>query len=361
MTRRGTTLVEVLMAIFIMAIGLLSLLTLFPLGVLSMAQAIKDDRTAHSAHNAAAIAKIWDLRRDPFIATAFDNPNPIPLLGGVQLPPASQLNPFGPSYPVYIDPVGCTAFPIGPAAAPPGALAGDPVGGWIPRRTPRYLSDPTYNPLLLVNPALPYDPVANPINPANVKRLIHQWCTLPDDITFGANGIPLGSNPNGLWPNNAVERGTRYSWAWMARRPRAAVEDVVEVSVVVYSGRSTQVDAMLAPIGETRYDAIFDLTGDRTVVRIEWDPAAGQEKPNLRRGGWILDASLQSESHGGYFYRVVQWTEYPAGVSGPLPVIDVELQTPLRGWNPAVSGTQPRGFIVIMDNVSEVFDRLVQW
>src|SRR5713101_4656546 len=55
-TRTGATLTEVLVAIFVMAIGLLALLTLFPLGALSMAQAIKDDRTAHSAKNAYAIA-----------------------------------------------------------------------------------------------------------------------------------------------------------------------------------------------------------------------------------------------------------------------------------------------------------------
>src|SRR5437660_11496786 len=53
--RPAATLVEVLVAIFVTAIGLLALLTLFPLGALSMAQAIKDDRTAHSAKNANAI------------------------------------------------------------------------------------------------------------------------------------------------------------------------------------------------------------------------------------------------------------------------------------------------------------------
>jgi hypothetical protein len=46
------TLLEVLVAIFIMAIGLLALLTLFPLGALRMAQALKDDRTAQVAVSA---------------------------------------------------------------------------------------------------------------------------------------------------------------------------------------------------------------------------------------------------------------------------------------------------------------------
>ena len=46
--RTGTTLIEVVVAIFIMGIGLLALLTLFPIGILTMAQAIQDERTAQA-------------------------------------------------------------------------------------------------------------------------------------------------------------------------------------------------------------------------------------------------------------------------------------------------------------------------
>jgi Prokaryotic N-terminal methylation motif len=52
----GATLVEVLVAIFVMGIGLLALLTLFPLGALSMAEEIKDDRTAAAADDAVQLA-----------------------------------------------------------------------------------------------------------------------------------------------------------------------------------------------------------------------------------------------------------------------------------------------------------------
>src|SRR5579885_1848168 len=52
--RPGVTLTEVLVAIFIMGIGLLSLLVLFPLGALNMAQAIKDNRATQSCTNAYA-------------------------------------------------------------------------------------------------------------------------------------------------------------------------------------------------------------------------------------------------------------------------------------------------------------------
>lgn len=53
----GTTLVEVLVAIFITAVGLLAMLTLFPLGALDMAQAIQDDRTAAVADEAVALSE----------------------------------------------------------------------------------------------------------------------------------------------------------------------------------------------------------------------------------------------------------------------------------------------------------------
>jgi len=53
----GITLLEILVAIFIVGVGLLALLTLFPVGALEMAQAIKDDRTAAVAEKAAALSE----------------------------------------------------------------------------------------------------------------------------------------------------------------------------------------------------------------------------------------------------------------------------------------------------------------
>lgn len=55
--RPGITLLEVLAAIFIVGIGLLALLTLFPLGALQMAQAIKDDRAGQAAASAVALSE----------------------------------------------------------------------------------------------------------------------------------------------------------------------------------------------------------------------------------------------------------------------------------------------------------------
>jgi hypothetical protein len=53
----GIALLEVLIAIFMMGVGLLTVLTLFPLGALELAQAVEDNRTAAIAANADALSQ----------------------------------------------------------------------------------------------------------------------------------------------------------------------------------------------------------------------------------------------------------------------------------------------------------------
>src|SRR5690349_11622844 len=58
--RNAVTLTEVLIAIFILSIGLMALLSLFPIGAAQMAQALKDQRTAEAASIGGAAARmIW--------------------------------------------------------------------------------------------------------------------------------------------------------------------------------------------------------------------------------------------------------------------------------------------------------------
>jgi hypothetical protein len=80
--RNGLTMAEVLIALFTTALGLMAILTLFPLGAAQMAQAIKDDRCAHAANLATAEARIlwrqlWEngtAMNEPFVK-AMDNPD----------------------------------------------------------------------------------------------------------------------------------------------------------------------------------------------------------------------------------------------------------------------------------------------
>lgn len=75
--RRGVTLLEVLAAIFLTGVGLLALLTLFPLGALDMAEAVRDDRAAGEIRAgvvdlnesvAAVFPRLW-----PFVAASLAN------------------------------------------------------------------------------------------------------------------------------------------------------------------------------------------------------------------------------------------------------------------------------------------------
>src|SRR5262245_20567348 len=58
--RNAVTLTEVLIAIFVLSIGLMALLSLFPIGAAQMAQALKDQRCAECASIAGPQARmIW--------------------------------------------------------------------------------------------------------------------------------------------------------------------------------------------------------------------------------------------------------------------------------------------------------------
>ena len=334
MIRRATTLIEVLVAIFVMGLGLLALLTLFPLGVMSMAQAVKDDRAAHAVANAAAIAEFMDVRNDSLLFTP-PAPNdvfirPVP---GASPPDLSTLpNYNGPSYPVFVDPLGlqsgsarlgqATVVGAGPAYLAPG----------IPRRGVSF--------------------VANDPQPS---LALYRWFTLPDDMNFIRDGPGTG------WPcppGGVVEREGRYSWAYLLCRPRFRERSLVDVSVVVYSGRP------LLPLGESVYAGVpgnpIRLVLKSNTVTISWNPNAGQVRPPIRNGTWLLDATMvhsnpappfRPDPHG-HFYRVVSVAEL--GLVKGFPAVEVELQTDIRAGS-------DEGVLVVMENAIEVFEKGLGW
>jgi type II secretory pathway pseudopilin PulG len=420
--RSATTLVEVLVAIFIMGIGLLAILALFPLGALQMAQALKDDRAAQAAANATALARViwkqacdadavlfgvpdsvrpafregtttWKYPRsiqrfvyaldDPlfsdkagqqpdYASTSYPGP-PVtipPVTGfppgfpGFRLPPlpstvvpdlSGLLSPHmkplpltGPdanrsSYPVFLDMFGWQAnsgnpnqqFWVGGANPISQTTNAGVKVGLIPRR-----------PLFIRNP----DPAATPttdwlrlgdttVAPWNNLQRIYKQFSLLDDMTFTADGVP--ANSSGLAANNplsAIERQGRYSWAYMFRRVRNKdTRTQVDVSVVVYSGRSLDV--------ATDEKAYQGTVLDDRLVQLSYATAA--DKPALKRGQWLLDATI-FDSAGAInpqakFYRVVNVDDASS------TALNVELQTPL-GFGP------PSGRVfIVMSNVVEVF------
>jgi hypothetical protein len=401
----GATLVEVLVAIFVMAIGMITLLTLFPLGLLSMAQAIKDDRTALAAASAAAIERIWDIRHagnqplgqpaacippagafwTTIGATAgfFSNPatNPNAPVG---LPAIST----GAGYPIYVDPF---AFSGAAGSGSVNPTYGTSVGGQMQRvdiGVNQHSITGASNPGTiavtstlhgLTNGSLVFVSGVGGNTAANGRFTITvidantfslngssgsgaytgggvwqyafpdqatawrtSWLTLLDDIEFENNGVPSPGDPNAP-PTATIFRDDRYTWAYLLRMGDVLNPSVVNLTIVVYSGR-TQLS------GEKTYAASWSAAGN--VVTLNF---AGLDKPAIRKGGWILDNTVvvgTTANPNGYFYRVVNVAD---GVSG-ANTVDLEVQPTRRGVTQG--GTDPGlGSVVVMEGVVEVFER----
>jgi prepilin-type N-terminal cleavage/methylation domain-containing protein len=313
--RPGVTLVEVLVTIFIMGIGMLALLTLFPVGAISMARALVNDRAAQAANNADAIATIQDIRHDPFV------------ISDTLFPNDAFTNPFGTML----------------STSAPGSSNGVFVDAW------GYLVDATET---VGSPA----PSLNRIRrrsislrnaPAHAGTALTitecgRWCSLTDDLYWNTpnNGIA------DVTSTGTPRRGLAYTWSWLLRRPRAFDPTAVEMSVIVYRGRSAATST-----GETTYTATGTVGTNAVTVTY----AAGSP-PSVRTGRWILDVTPNNVTAAtatlngavpGYCYRVVDYTDVPA-----TSQMQLELEVPLKQTVQAV---------VLLEDVVEVIDKGSGW
>jgi hypothetical protein len=333
--RSGATLMEVLIAVFVTAVGLLALLALFPVGAFNMAQALRYSRAAQAAGNADSVAAVWNLRQDQTVLNAMltpTAPSDQPTNSYPSLTTAATgyvPDPSGRSYPVYVDSTGfgisSSPYYVGEGILP--GAAATPVQG-IPRIAASFAQ-----------------------TTANIVR----WMTLQDDLTFASNGTPAVP---------AVQREGRYSWCYLLQMPAWGEPNTVNMTVVVYSGRSSLVRA------ENTY--YVDWQAGSTTVVIPYNPSASppQEKPAVRPGRWVLDATVVNpqtpagpiipDPHG-FFYRVVNVSDatYTSPATGATyPAVQAELQTPIRKSTTVAAGSRGQeGVLVVLDNVVEVFDR----
>jgi hypothetical protein len=249
---------------FIMAIGLLALMVLFPLGALNMGQALKDDRCASTAAMAEQVAVVQNIRHDTNVVTAFSN---------------------NPGLPVYVDPNGVIQG---------WATVGQPPST-IPRVSPAFIG--------------------------GSQALADRWFSLPDDVKFSDSSF--ADTTAGF-----VDRGRRYSFAYLLRRPNPSLDGLVQLIVVVYSNR---------PVGSVSLETT--LSGTVTSPNGLQITAT---QTSLKRGGWIMDT-------GGNFFRVTNLAD-----AGGTTTIEVSPDFPAA----SIGGTVT---FMIMDYVAEVFDKGTSW
>jgi hypothetical protein len=321
--RQGITLMEVLVAIMICSIGLLALMTLFPVAAIEMAASVKDDKMGHAKHNIAGAANIFIIRTDPNNVSAMLNPAP-----GV-LPFLDATNPSyadSPSYPIYVDPNGWNEN------------IGTPnwrewVAGWTPALNNLGMASPKRMCIRELNPLGSNDINMNLGNPGYVTAQLKRWCTSLDEINFRKDiesALAMACPPGGT-----VERSPRYSYAWVLQMPKVRAPSQVNLTVVIYSGRALD----QAATGETTYSAAFDPS--TSIVTLTW--GAGQTPPEIGIGTWLFDGTVSVPVPSVGFYRVVSVTQ-----TGPYSM-DVEVLTP-----PTHGGI---GSVVVMENVVEVYFR----
>jgi hypothetical protein len=368
--------VEVLVALFIMALGMIALLTLFPLGALQMGQALKDDRCSQAVNAADNYMRTYwkqyvleqPNNPDPFI-TAFWNPrnNPYYVAGpgygqnSTVLPtiPAGQMRNLRSnnaitagtlaevaSYPIFIDPRGFEGRRKNPTFSQEVFwVAGrqpTPYQARIPRRTLAVSVSPL-PPTPMLSGLVAFGPYVDPV----------RTCTMLDDLTYDENASARRVDSNNM--PLPIERQGRYTWAWMLQLPRTADTTTANMTVVVYDNRNPDYPAV---DGEAAYAVAF--TPGATSVTFNYPAGA---VPNIRAGSWVLDGSMQSSAAAtaqGFpdfrlanFYRVTGLE-----IDETSNAIRLDLQTPIK---PLPSGTWPGGTypgtLYVLKGVAEVFER----
>ena len=301
-----------------MGVGLLALFTLFPLGALSMARAVRDDRAAAIAANAAEMATAMDLCNDSIVAQFI---GPVPqgtTIATTQAGPFVPVAPFnfpdpnGPGLPVLVDPTY--------------AALGQTSLGAVPNVTPG-----------IQRCGASYAP-----NAPGIAR----WFTFQEEMTFTTTGQPRAVT-------GSVERPGTYTWTYLLRRPKASRPDLVEMSVLVYASRAVEVSD-----GEQVFpqpSSPVSVVGSKGTNTVSFNYNAGS-KPNIRRGAWVMDVS--------YSQKVDPVTGKTFGTVNAFPyrvenVTDTGATNLTLEVDPALKADMTT--LVVLENVIAVIDRGTSW
>lgn len=338
--RAGITLTEILISIMIMGVGLVSLATLFPLGLLRLRAAAIKSRSAFLVESAAAdLATRNLLSRASFLAsgwytttsgTAYDPwiqdiPSYPPAdatagayrgYGGTGIAPNVQTDAVtpipGPGLPVAYDPLWRAA------ASNPAGTVGVFLDGTAPEARFGVGTGIRSDPDGVAAAAHGLQRLTNFVNtPANNGKVVPNIFVSPDDMVFQSPDTRTGPTPaTGVGSASPIvpemyldtvdnlyksQNDWMYTWMFTGRRSDARDGSSYQGDIVIFHGRPLAVDGAVAA-GEPVVEAVFGYsknilptpvgygTADRAVL-LRW-PATVAD-PEIKVGGWIADVTYE--------------------------------------------------------------------
>lgn len=355
--RAGITLTEILISILIMGVGMASLATLFPVGLLRLREATRDSRSVLLAESAQAEVNARDLLNAETFSTAANN-------GATWYPWApygnNALNPtvkdwniaaegaspgvsatvFGPGLPFAYDPLWWsvndfntynTADAVNPATYPEasrfgrgiGFLRTDPDGGvpsahGLQRLTNFYRYVPASPwPLTYTMPSS-FPPYGGTPPPEVLAEVAGDVFTSVDDVIL-QNGGNASQQASPLIPDlsaGASVRDYTYQWSVTARQVAAGQNEAYEADIIIHCQRPTGLDAAAKSFPDPYPGSAYAVSGERVVEAI-WGyttspnavDAAGYSTgddravllrwpnnsplPDVRSGRWICDVTYE--------------------------------------------------------------------
>lgn len=324
--RPGTSLLEVLVGLGIMAVGAIGAFVLFPLSAINVSRALIDDRATTCA--ITADGQLRDIHRQVVEGTRGEFYMSDIGLGTLAVG-------AGPSRPVVIDPMGSRARRGNNNEIWLGDL--DAMGN-------QQTAIPRVNLADLNNP-----------DPAIANPLALRYCSQMDGLTFDDGGkVAPGVDMREL----------RYNWMWVVQRPVNRDRFTLRMQVVVYDKRTH----MYAPVGSEAVIPGTPVAGSAAPI-ITFVPGTTiltgiPATSEVRKGTWVMDASTTADIAGrlirhAEFYRVTSVTEEANAT------LTLELHRPIvradglvdRASLPANNPFRYDGTLVIMPAVVEVFER----
>ncbi len=407
--RRGLTLTEILISILIMGIGLLSLATLFPLGLIRLREANRATRSTLLAESASSDLVATGITYKPFYTAIYSNYYGSPFDPFISEPAWSDPNSGSPplsktfdrssgGWPVVIDPLWVyeveqkmMAAGNGPQAQAlrfdtPGTPSETRFGlglGWLSSSNNAYgLRRLSHSLPGLTNPEIER-------RYASIDDLVYQ--NEGDTGPGGGQGsmlVPVMVPNASGYPTSINDLS--YTWLFTGKQSDVSNGLTFDGDIVVCHNRAFEFDVANLPnrtmrvAGEMTVQAIWGYgppvtygpnvaySANNTTVSLRWP--ANQPDPGIVVGAWICDATYSNDpfyftalsKYPGqrcYWYRVTRRSEprYDpgTGINEMIVTIDRPLraQTPLQpGVNPAVPlGIEPA---VIMPSVVNVIPKV---